>query len=228
MNSLLTIKEMPAMERPREKALQYGVESLSDSELLAILIGNGSKGQNAISLAARILSTVGDIRQLSLRTIHELKAIPGIGTVKAIEIKACLEIARRFQQVILRPGEILNGSQQVFSYYHEKLRDQKKEKFFSLMLDCKHRLIREELISIGSLNLSIVHPREVFAPAIRESAESILLLHNHPSGDPLPSKEDIYVTKRLIEVGHLVGIEILDHIIIGNGCYVSFLEQKLF
>ncbi len=223
----LLIKELPDMERPREKAMQYGLESLSDSELLSILIGNGTRGCSALTLANMLLNQFGDLRKLSTQSLTEIKNIKGIGTIKAIEIKACLEIARRFHQIILRPGEILNGSQQVFSYYHEKLRDQKKEKFFTILLDCKHRIIREELVSIGSLNLSIVHPREVFAPAIKESAESILLVHNHPSGNPTPSQEDIHITRRLVEVGRLVGIEVLDHIIIGNGCYVSFLEQKL-
>lgn len=223
----LLIKELPSTERPREKALQYGMESLSDGELLAIIIKNGTAGRSALTLANMLLIQFGDLRRLSTQSLMEIKKVRGIGLVKAIEIKACLEIARRFQQIVLRPGEILNGSQQVFAYFHEKLRDQKKEKFYCVLLDCKHRVIREELVSVGSLNLSIVHPREVFAPAIRESAESILLIHNHPSGNPTPSQEDIQITQRLLEVGRLVGIEILDHIIIGNGCYVSFLEQKL-
>ena len=224
---IFTIKELPESERPREKALRYGIESLSDSELLAIIIGNGSKGRNALALATTLLKNFQNLRRLSTRTITELREFSGIGTVKAVEIKACLEIARRFQQISLLPGQMLTGSNQVFAYYHEKLRDRKKENFFTIMLDCKHCVIREELVSIGSLNLSIVHPREIFAPAIREAAESILLLHNHPSGDPTPSREDILVTRRLIEVGKVVGIEILDHIIIGNGRYVSFIEQKL-
>ncbi len=223
----LLIRELPALERPREKALQYGFECLSDSELFAILLGSGGKGCSALTLANLLLKNFGDMRQLSTKSINELRSIKGIGLIKALEIKACLEIARRFQQILIRPGDMMQGSHQVFSYYHEKLRDQKKEKFFVVLLDCKHRVIREELVSIGCLNVSIVHPREVFAAAIREAAESILLIHNHPSGDPTPSKEDIQVTRRLVEVGKLVGIEILDHLVIGNGCYISFAEQKL-
>ncbi len=227
MNEIL-IREMPATERPREKVIQHGVETLSDGELLAILLGNGGgKGRSALTLANILLNKFGNLRQLSTRTLRELRTIKGIGLVKAIEIKACLEIARRFQQISLLPGELLQGSHQVFCYYHERLRDQKKERFFVVLLDCKHRIIREELVSVGSLNLSIVHPREVFLSAIRESAESMILVHNHPSGDPTPSPEDIEVTRRLIEVGQLVGIEVLDHIIVGNGRYVSFAEQKL-
>ena len=207
--------------------MQYGVEILSDSELLAILLGNGSKGQNVLAMANTLLRHFGDLRKVSTQSIPELKKIQGIGTVKALEIKACLEIARRFNQIVIRPGETVRGSQQVFEHYHERLRDVKKENFFCILLDCKHRIIKEELISVGTLNLSIVHPREVFSAAIRESAESIILIHNHPSGDPRPSREDMQVTNRLIEVGELVGIEIIDHIVIGNGSYISFLEQKL-
>jgi DNA repair protein RadC len=226
-NDFLTIRELPYSVRPREKALQYGIETLSDTELLGILLGNGGKGNNALALANALLARFENFRKLSNASCQELQEIRGIGPVKAIEIKACMEIARRFCQVDLRPGAVLNSSTQVFGYYHEKLRDQKREKFFAVLLDAKHRIIKEELISIGSLNFSIVHPREVFGPAIREAAESMLLIHNHPSGDPAPSREDLEVTKRLLEVGKVVGIEILDHIIIGNGGYLSFLEQRL-
>lgn len=225
--NFLTIRELPECERPREKAWQYGVESLSESELLCILIGSGGKGNTALALANSILARFENLRRLSNTSLQELQKVRGIGPVKALEIKACLEIARRFHQVLLKPGSVLNRSQQVFACYHERLRDEKREKFFSVLLDSKNRIIREELISIGSLNFSIVHPREVFAPAIRETAANILLLHNHPSGDPNPSKEDVGITKRLYEVGKIVGIEVLDHIIIGDGCYISFLEQKL-
>lgn len=167
--------------------------------------------------------TLREIAEMTPGELSNLGMKPGI--VK--NVVSIFEIARRFCAEEKFAGEILNSSNQVFSYFHEKLRDQKKEKFFSILLDCKHKIIREELVSVGSLNLSIVHPREVFALAIREAAESILLVHNHPSGDPSPSKEDIFVTQRLVEVGKLVGIEVLDHIIIGNGSYVSFLEQNL-
>lgn len=223
----LTIRELPYSQRPREKALQVGIEALSDSDLLSILLGNGSRGKNALSLAHTILSRFQNFRLLAQASVQDLQKIHGIGPVKSLEIKACLEIARRFQQVELRPGLLLNNSSQVFGYYHEKLRDQKREKFFAVLLDAKHRIIRDELVSVGSLNFSIVHPREVFAPAIREAAESLILVHNHPSGDATPSREDIQVTKRLIEVGKVVGIEVLDHIVIGNGVYFSFVEQRL-
>lgn len=222
-----TIRELPSSERPRERAWQYGIENLSDSELLSILLGSGSRGHNALMLANTILARFENLRKLAATSPQELQKVHGIGPIKALEIKACLELARRFHQVNLRPGVVLNSSEQVFGYYHEKLRDQKREKFFVILLDSKHRLIREELISIGSLNFSVVHPREVFSPAIREAAGSMLLVHNHPSGDPSPSREDIQVTHRLVEVGKVIGIEVLDHIVIGDNCYTSFVERKL-
>lgn len=222
-----TIQKMPLMERPREKALQYGVEYLSDAELMAIILGKGTAGRSALYLAHLIFQEFGDWRRISTYSVRELQRIKGIGEIKALELKACLEIARRFQRLVIKPGDFLNGSKNVFLLYHERLRDYKKEHFFALLLDCKHCMIREELVSIGSLNLSIVHPREVFAPAIRESAESLILVHNHPSGNPQPSQEDLQVTSRLVKVGKLVGIEVLDHIIIGNGDYVSFAESNL-
>jgi len=204
----------------RERVAAYGLENMRESELLALLLG----GQE---VASTILARFENLRKLAGASLQELQAVHGIGPVKALEIKACFELAKRFHQVHLRPGIILNSSEQVFAYYHEKLRDQKQEKFFVILLDSKHRIIREELVSVGSLNFSVVHPREVFSPAIREAAGSILLVHNHPSGDPVPSREDIQLTYRLIEVGKVVGIDVLDHIVIGDNCYTSFLEQKL-
>lgn len=211
------------MMEVRERMAAYGQETLTERELLSVVLS----GKNALELAETLLKRFENLRRIASASLQELQAIKGIGPVKALEIVACLEIARRFHQVALLPGAMLNRSQQVFAYYHGKLLDQKKEKFFSVLLDTKNRVIREDLISVGSLNFSVVHPREVFSPAIREAAANLLLIHNHPSGDPTPSSEDILVTKRLVEVGKIVGIKVLDHIIIGNGCYVSFLEQRI-
>ncbi len=226
-NKSTPIKQLPTRERPREKFVEQGGENLSDGELLAILLGSGQKGQDVLSLARSLLARFGNLRQLSLSTLSELRQVPGIGVVKAVEIKACLEIARRFQQVALFPGESVCSSKKVFEHFHELLRDQKKERFYSLLLDSKHCIIKKDLVSVGTLNLSIVHPREVFVTAIREAASHILLVHNHPSGDPTPSPEDIQVTKRLARVGQLIGIEVIDHVIIGCGTYISFVEEGL-
>lgn len=203
----------------REKAVMYGESSLSEKELVSLICGEDQ--------SRCLFTTFGDLHRISTASVRELQKIRGIGIRKALQLKACMEIAKRFHQIPLRSGVILSSSQQVFAHYHVKLRDEQKEKFFSLLLDTKHRVIKEELVSIGSLNFSIVHPREVFAPAIREHAESIILIHNHPSGDPTPSKEDIHITGRLREVGKLVGIDVLDHVIIGNNSYTSFVEQSL-
>ena len=203
-----------------EKAVLYGYEALTDSETLTLITGVNP------TMLTGLLEQTGNLRSLSLLSVSELQH-QGLTKVQAGKLAATLAIARRFQQVALEPGKLLNNVVQVFTFYHEKLRDQKREHFFVVLLDAKHRFIREELVSVGSLNFSIVHPREVFKPAIRESAESLIIVHNHPSGDATPSREDIQVTKRLVEVGKTVGIEVLDHIVIGNGSYLSFQEQRL-
>ena len=203
-----------------EQITTYGAANSIDLVLLAAVIGNHDA-------AEQLLKRYPTIRAISLASHQELQRTRGITPLRATRIKAVFELARRFESQTIQPGQMLNNSRQVFEHYHEKLRDAKKEYFYTILLDTKHRVIRDELVSIGSLNLSIVHPREIFCPAIKESAQSILLLHNHPSGSTEPSREDIYLTRRIVEVGRLVGIEVVDHIIIGNGCYLSFLEQNL-
>jgi DNA repair protein RadC len=222
-----SIKHLACELRPREKAICNGVENLTDAELLAIILGSGIKGKNVLQVAGAILDNMGNFRRLAGASTAELKNIVGVGVTKATVIKACMEIARRFQQVLLMPGEVLDSCQKVFAHFHESLRAEKREKFYCVLLDCKNRVLKNELISVGSLNMAIVHPREVFVVAIRESANKVLLVHNHPSGDAEPSPEDINITQRLQKVGYLVGIEVVDHVIIGNGRYFSFLEQGL-
>lgn len=156
-----------------------------------------------------------------------MKSIRRILAVKAAELQAVFELARRFSTEALRQGERYTCSEDVFRHYHERLRDRKKEVFLTLLLDCKNQVIREVQVSEGSLTASIVHPREVFAPVVRESAAAVLFVHNHPSGDPTPSREDIEITSRLKEAGNLMGVKVLDHIIIGNGKYVSFVDRGL-
>lgn len=221
------LQKLPPALRPRERALQYGVQKLSFPELLAIILRTGNRQKNALELASQLLETFSDLRSFSQASLEELKAIHGIGEVKALELMVCFEIAKRLNEEEVKPGKALRSSEQVYLHYRNRLRNEKKEKFFIVLLNTKQIIIREELISIGSLNFTIVHPREVFHTAIREAASSLVLIHNHPTGDPQPSKEDLAVTKRLMEVGRVVGIEILDHIIIGDSCYYSFLEHKL-
>ena len=222
-----TIKDLPEGERPRERLLSGGAEQLSDTELLAIIIGGGKRNETAVDLARTLLSRFKTFRALSSATIGELRSVGGIGDAKAARIKAALAIARRFATQPLTEGAKLRGSRDLFNHFRERLRDVKKETFWLVLLDQKHRIIRHEQISVGSLSQSLVHPREVFMPAVRESAAAVAFVHNHPSGDPNPSPEDRVITDRLKEAGELLGIKVIDHLIIGGDIYVSFAEQGM-
>ena len=223
------IKDWPVAERPREKLLIHGSATLGDSELLALILrsGTSSPRNTALDLARQLLRHFGSLRVLTSATAAELCAFPGIGAAKAAEVLALGELARRLATTPLRPGERFTTSREVFCHFHERLCDRRKELFLTLLLDSKNRLLREVQVSEGSLNASIVHPREVFAPVVRESAAAVLLVHNHPSGDPTPSREDLELTGRLREAGELIGVRVLDHVIIGNGCYVSLADRGL-
>ena len=224
-----SIKNWPADERPREKLLANGADKLTDAELLALIIrtGDSSSKSSAVDLARGLLSRFGSLRLLAKASINELCEQAGIGLAKAAEIQALFQIARRFGDKRLQPGQPYSSAQEVFLHFHERLCDYRKEVFLALLLDAKNRLIKEVQISEGSLSASIVHPREVFAPVLRESAAGVLFVHNHPSGDPTPSQEDIEITKRLKKVGDIMGVRVLDHIIIGNGEYVSLADRGL-
>ena len=224
-----TIKDWPVEERPREKLLQAGPDKLSDAELLALIIRTGAAAGkiSALDLARDLLTRFGSLRQLAAASIGELCQQQGIGPAKAAEIQALFQIARRFSDQRLQPGQPYCSSQDAFLHFHERLCDYRKEVFIALLLDTKNRLIREVQISEGSLTASIVHPREVFAPVLRESAAAVLFVHNHPSGDPTPSREDIDITGRLKQVGDVMGVRVLDHIIIGKGEYVSLADRGL-
>lgn len=225
--SMRRIKDWPEEERPREKLLNKGPENLSEAELLAIVLrtGDASSRQSALDHARLLLCRFGSLRKLASATINEICEIKGIGSVKAAQLKAVFEIARRFGGTTLRKGTSYTSSAAVFDHFREKLADLNKEKFLVLMLDSKNRILREMEISVGSLTASIVHPREVFSPVLRESAASIILIHNHPSGDPRPSREDLDITERLRKAGELLGIRVLDHVIIGSEGYTSFADQ---
>lgn len=222
-----TIKQLPTHERPRERLIQSGDEHLTDAELLGIIIRDGTTNYSAVDLAQKLLSEYGDFRRLSMASVGELCRIKGIGPARAAQIKASLAIAKRFSTISVKPLQQFKCSNDIFDHFHERLRGKKQEIFAVVLLDNKNRVMKELQISAGSLTSSIVHPREVFNPAIKESAASVIFVHNHPSGDPEPSKEDIQITQRLAEVGTLIGIKVLDHIIIGNETHVSLKERGI-
>ncbi|MDM8534840.1 DNA repair protein RadC [Clostridiaceae bacterium HSG29] len=221
------IKEMPALERPREKMINHGTKRLSNAELIAILIHTGNKKQNAIELSHEIINNVGGLSGLTDITFEELTSIKGIGTAKACNILAALELNKRVSAFSIKKKMKITSPNDVCNIFMDELRYEKKEQFIIVLLNTKSEMISTEVISMGNLNSSIVHPREVYKFAIKKSAASVLFIHNHPSGDPRPSKNDKEITKRLTEVGNIIGINVLDHIIIGNNQHFSFKENNL-
>ncbi len=222
-----TIKDLPEQERPREKMQAYGPEKLSNAELLALILRTGHQEESAIRLAERVIYQAGGLRFLPDFTLEELQRIKGIGLAKAVQVKAVLELGKRLA-VSARPQRIsVSSPQDVASVLMEEMRYYQKEHFRIVLLNTKNQIISVEEISVGSLNSSIVHPREIFNQPVKKSAAAILLVHNHPSGDPSPSREDLEVTKRLMEAGRILGIQVLDHLIVGDGRYLSFKEEGL-
>ena len=220
----MRIKEISIESRPRERMKKLGSHVLTDAEVLAIILQKGVKGENVIDMSNRLISRYG-LEKLSECSIKELIDIKGIGEAKSLQIKAVFELSRR-----VRAGKIcetvVNNSADVAKHYMAKLGDKKKEYFIAVFLDSKNKIICDKIISIGTLNASLVHPREVFKEAMKVSANSIILVHNHPSGDVCPSEEDIYQTKILYQSSKFLNIKIIDHIIITKQKYYSFHEKK--
>jgi DNA repair protein RadC len=224
-----SIKNWPEDERPRERLIKFGEDKLSDAHLLGILIGSGDKqsNKNAVDLAFDLLSKFGGLQHIDTATIHEICQIKGIGPAKAAQIKAALEIGKRLTARNTGPRVKMACSQDFYEYFSPFISRLKKEVVKVALLNPKLHLIKDITVSEGSLNSSIVHPREVMIPAIKESAASIVLIHNHPSGDPAPSQQDMEITHRISKTGQIVGIKLLDHIIIGDGCFYSFADEGL-
>jgi DNA repair protein RadC len=222
------IKEWPVFERPRERLHADGAGALAPRELLAILIGSGREGVSAVAIAGELLrSADGSLRRLAASTPGELAAVRGVGPAVAARVSAALELGRRLaREGPLERGRI-RGPRDVYERCAPGLRDLPQEEFRVLMLNTQHAVVRELVITRGTLDTSVVHPREVFRSAITESAASLILVHNHPSGDPTPSVEDRAVTLQLAEAGRLLGIPVLDHVVVGDGRYVSFVEAGL-
>lgn len=215
----MLIREIALEQRPRERLKTKGIDNLSDAELLAIILQSGTNGENVIDLSHRLISKFS-LEKLNSLSLNELMGIKGIKLAKATKLVAAFELSKRVNSGKICE-KVINNASDIANYYMEKLKDKKKGYFIAVFLDSKNKIIKEEIISIGTLNSSLVHPREVFKEAIKNSANSIILVHNHPSGNAEPSDEDYRVNKILIETGNLVGIKVLDHLIIGNGVWIS-------
>ena len=220
----MKIKDLPEQNRPRERFLKHGPEFLSDSELFAILLRTGNKQENVIDMSNRLIAEYS-LNKLFECSLKELQKIKGIGPSKAMQILTIAEIQKRINQS-KNPVKRISCAEDVFNLMHERLKDKKEEHFYVLMLDTKNNLIGEQLISKGILDSSIVHPREVFKPAIKNSASKIILVHNHPSGDPSPSQEDLEITEKLMNAGKELGIKVLDHIILGGEEWWGWKERN--
>lgn len=224
-----SVKDWPEDEQPRERLLKHGAASLSDAHLLAIIIKMGKPGRSALDLALELLVRFESLAGIEQAGIEELCAVPGIGRAKAAEIKAAIELGRRHQRPSLA-GASFCSSGDIVSYYQPRMKDLKKEVFHCVLLDTKNKalkIIKDDVVSVGTLTASLVHPRETFKAAIRESAAAVIFIHNHPSGDIKPSQEDILLTRRLVQAGEVLGIQVLDHIIIGDGSHFSFRDNGM-
>lgn len=227
MEYSVLIRDLPAEERPRERLLKFGPERLSNRELLALLLKTGTKDQSVFLLADKLMSHFGSLRELACASHEEMCLIKGIGPAKAGDIMAAFELAKRLSDTRLQVQEVVNSPADAASFVQCEMSLFDKEHFVILMLNTKHRIIAKKVISIGHLNASLVHPREMFKEIIRRSSAAVILAHNHPSGDPTPSEDDVNITKRLSEAGNLLGIQVLDHIIIGDNCFTSLREKGL-
>jgi len=223
-----TIKELPAEERPREKLIKYGSENLTNAELLALIIRIGNRERTAVELAQDILTQCGGLKGLNYSDISGFTSIRGVGEAKAVQIMAVLELGKRLAALNGEEKVLIKNPADIADLVMTELRFLTQEVFKLVLLDIKNQVLAMPLISKGGLSSSIVHPREVFKEAIKRSAAAVILIHNHPSGIPEPSQDDIKLTRRLAEAGEILGIDVLDHIIIGDGIYLSMKEKAYF
>ena len=224
----LTVKDLPLDDRPREKLILRGSQNLSDAELIAILLRTGKKGKSVLEIARELISNEGNVATLATKTIDSLQKVSGIGKDKAATLAAAFELSRRilYQEKLYSKRKI-TSPQEIAEIFIPMLRDDNKEKFIVVCLNSANKIIKQETISIGNLNSSIVHPREIYKVAIDCSSASIILIHNHPSGNPEPSNEDIRITKKIVESGKILDIPVFDHLIIAGETYTSFVEKRL-
>jgi DNA repair protein RadC len=219
------IQRWPVGERPRERLYWSGPDALADAELLALQLGSGTRGRSAVDVAHEVLATYGSLNDLAGREAAELAKVPGVGRAKAARLAATFELSRRLRSRPPAQRLTLSGPAEVYAAFGPLMEDLRREVFRIALLDAQNGLLRDLVISEGTLSASLVHPREVFKPAILESAASVILLHNHPSGDPTPSREDVRLTRQLAECARLLDLRINDHVIVGRGKYVSLAEK---
>jgi DNA repair protein RadC len=223
--SYKSIKNWPESERPRERLLRHGAGTLSEAQLLAIILRTGRGNKSALDLAIEILDSFGELKKIDSASLGEFAPFKGMGKAKIAQLKAAFELGRRLGEEPCIKGPIFSSCHDVYSYYCHRFRNLKKEVFYCAMFDTKNRIFKDCRISEGTLTNSLIHPREAFRDAIKESAASVIFVHNHPSGDPSPSREDILITERLVSAGEIVGIRVLDHVIIGDERYTSMSEK---
>jgi len=223
----MKIKYWPENERPRERARNYGIESLSNAELLAIIIGKGTRDLSAVDLGRELLRRFKNLKGLGNAHIEDLKKIKGIKDAKALAISAVFELARRYQSSREERKWVLGSPEEVYEYYSPKLSHLSHEEFHVAILDTRNTLIKDHLVSKGILDATVVHPREIFMEVLRYPCAGIILVHNHPGGNPEPSDEDIGLTRRIVEAGRIFGIDVLDHVIVCKGKYVSFRARSI-
>jgi len=227
-NKKYTVKELPLDDRPREKLLLRGSQHLSDAELVAILLRTGKKGKSVLEISRELISNEGNLAMLATKTADSLQKISGIGKDKAATLVAAFELSRRIlSQAKWFSNQKVTSPREIADIFIPMLRDDTKERFIVVCLNSSNKIIKHETISIGSLNSSVVHPREIFKVAIDCSSASIILIHNHPSGNPEPSNEDIRITKKVVESGKILDIPVFDHLIIAGDTYTSFVEKRL-
>ncbi|MEK7597072.1 MAG: DNA repair protein RadC [Patescibacteria group bacterium] len=225
-----TLHDLPVNERPRERLVKYGVESLSLQELLSLIFGRGVKGQSVVSISQKLISTFGSLDQLSEASVEELKKIKGLGLAKACQLKACFEISKRLveeEKLNKNKNVIIKSPKDIFPLLKEKVINFHKEYFIVASLDNRNKVINVDTVSVGTLNSSLIHPRETFETAIKNHAATIIICHNHPSGELKPSEDDLIITKNLVKAGKLLGIEVSDHLIIAKDSYFSFKVEKI-
>ncbi len=226
MAKSFTIHDLPIEERPRERLIKFGEQALSAQELLQIVLGRGAGGVSVATISQKLLSQFGSLQKIAEASIEELSSVVGIGPAKATQIKAVFEIGRRLStQTLPYKNKELNDPKKVYQLIKGKLKDHAREHFYIIILNSRNHSVAE--ISVGSLSASIVHPREVFSEAIKNKAASVIFAHNHPSGDTEPSEDDLAITKRLVESGKILGIEVTDHIIVTKNGFLSFKEKNI-